>query len=376
MSQFEASNVRYVTFSPDTGASYTAFLHANTGDVIQQFDNTDTNNIKFFPSLSVSNPIWVRFMATSSKSQGEVVPDSIKYYVNGTELTFDSSGNCTNAAGYFKKIGTQLGIVGNIAQYLNFNTGILSAVATKDGVEMFASTDISISPYQGDGNMLPVSIYDSSSSPFTFLSPTESHTLSAQVWKNASFLGNIASLAFTWKVSDSGASGGWRIVKDKVLGSAGGNSINVAASSVHTYATVLVEVYRVHGSGSNVTYSLLGADTVGVMDASDPLDMVFSIKVFSGSGNEVSIDGEPVIQEHFPSSAYVRFLPKVVVRGTNTAPQGTITWQDALLKAPSGLTLRNIQYAIVGGQVAYTVGRNDISSAYGKHSIIFTAKIS
>lgn len=358
--QKQASAVRYITVvSP--GTLYTAFLHASTGDVKQQYD--DFGN--YYPPISTADPIVVQFVATSSLSTGVVVPDSIEFTIAGTKLTFDSSGACTTsgASGYFRKDGMNLVIIGNIAAYLQNQSAVLSAAAKKNGDTITASAQVTITPWQGLDSSAEVSIRDTSNMAFTFRTWADSITLEAMTLMKGNWTGAVLGLYYEWCISDPIQQ--W---KPLVAVTGAPNKVTIRAKDVHSYATVMVKVYRKKGTEK----VLLGVDTVGLMDASDPLDIVDTV-VLSESGlssDEVAVSSLR-LNSNMPSGAYLKFTPKIAVRGTSTPLTDPVTWLNGILCDPTGLQTRSI----TPSNDSYTVLVSYMAAVPGTHSFIMTGRL-
>lgn len=360
--QKQASAVRYITFV-STGSLYTAFLHASTGDVKQQYDDAGG----FYPEISASDPITVQFVATSSQSSGVVVPDSIDYFIAGTQLSFDATGACTTsgASAYFRKSGKDLVIVGNIAEYLGKQSAVLSAEAKKGSDTITASAMVTVSPWTGLDHQAEVSIIDESQKAFTFRARTDTLMLSARVLVGGTWRVNIPSYTYVWYISDASKTDGWRQLKS----AKGDSSLSISAKDVDTYANVKVEVYRKRMiSLKNV---LLGADTAGVMDASDPLDIIDTVVLNrTGSGAEEAVSSLR-LDSTMPDGAYLKFTPKVVVRGTTSPLTDAVTWLAGILCDPTGLQTRTI----TPSSGSYKVLVSDLGAVPGVHSLIMTGQL-
>lgn len=365
----QASIARSVFFRTK-GSNYTAFLHASTGNLIQEYD--DDGN--YYPEISPANPIPLTFTATSSRAAGVVVPDSISYKIGGVELAFDSTGACTTAgcAQYFRKDGADLVVIGNIADYLGNVSSYIEAVAKKGADDISAICLVDISKHQGGLNA-KVAIAPGDNKNFTLSSQTDSVVLKAGVLKKSGWVYNSTSYKYLWEIADQSQPSGWRNLK---LGTGIAGTLSVDADEVNTYANVRVTVFPASIADSvilgNSIFSAIptGTDCVGILDASDPLDIVVNVKINkTGTGSEVDAD-ELALDDSMPANAYLLLSPMLVVRGQN-ASAGPTTWLNGLLVDPAGVTTRNIVPS--GGKYKLLV--SDFGNILGEHTIVLTGQL-
>ena len=369
--QKQATVARNIMFR-SAGLNYSTFLHASTGDLIQQYD--DDGN--YYPEITPTDPIRVQFTATSSKSQGVVIPDTITYKIGGVALTFDTSGKCTApaaATGIFRRDGTDLLVVGNIADYLGKVSSMLEAVATKGDDSLYACCPVDISK-RVSSLTAKVSIAPGDDKNFTLTSQNDSVRLKAGVLTKAGWVYDSPKYKYLWEIVDPDAASGWSVL---ALGSgSAGGSVTVPADMVNTYANIRVTVYNagiqdsvILGTGP-VQAMPVGSDCVGILDASDPLDIVCVVKINkTGSGSEVDADDES-LDDSMPATAYLIYTPTLVVRGQNTSA-GSTTWLTGILVDPAGVTTRNI----IPSSGRYKVMVSDLSSSYGQHTLVMTGKL-
>lgn len=381
--QKQASIARNIMFR-SAGLNYSTFLHASTGDLIQQYD--DDGN--YYPEISNTDPIRVQFTATSSKSQGAITPDSITYKIGGVTLAFDATGACTTtgASSYFKKDGADLVIIGNIAAYLGHASSMLEAFAKYGADDLYACCPVDISQRTA-GRRQKVSIAPGDSKNFTLTSQTDYVKLKAGVLLLSGWSYNSTRFNYVWEIADPSKTSGWRCLQ---VGSGTYGTLTLHASQVNTYANIRCTVIQnplggsgtssgVGGAGnvpseypwSNVSKALIvGSDCVGVLDASDPLDIICTVKVNkTGSGSEVDAD-EEALNDSMPATAYLLYIPTLVVRGQSTSA-GSTTWLTGLLVDPAGVTTRNVIPS--GGK--YKVLVSDLSSSYGQHTLIMSGQL-
>ncbi|MDE5814302.1 MAG: hypothetical protein K2H72_08455 [Muribaculaceae bacterium] len=372
--QKQASIARNVVFRAK-GGGYTAFLHASTGNLIQQYD--DEGN--YYPEITPTNPIRLQFTATSSRAAGAITPDSITYKVAGVALAFDNSGNCTTsgASSYFHRDGADLLIIGNIAEYLGKVSSLIEATAIKGQDTFYAHCQAEISKYQGGGK---VSIAPGDAKNFTLSSQGDSVRLKAGVLLKTGWSYNSSSMLYVWEIADPSQTSGWRCLQ---VGKGAAGTLIIHASQVNTYSNIRCTVLRdlLPGSTSpsdpsTFTWTPLlknraiGSDCVGVLDASDPLDIICSVKINkTGTGTEVDAE-EEALDDTMPATAYLIYTPTLVIRG-QTGSAGSTTWLNGLIVDPAGVTTRNI----IPSNGKYKVLVSDVSSSYGEHTLIMSGKL-
>ena len=378
--QKKASIARNIMFR-SAGLNYSTFLHASTGDLIQQYD--DDGN--YYPEISNTDPIRVQFTATSSKSQGAITPDSITYKIGGVTLAFNAAGACTTngASSYFKKDGADLLIIGNIAAYLGNASSMLEAFAKYGADDLYACCPVDISKRTA-GRRQKVSIAPGDSKNFTLSSQSDSVKLKAGVLLLSGWSYNSPKFTYVWEIADPSKTSGWRCLQ---VGSGTYGTLTLHASQVNTYANIRCTVFTLplgspaggaSGPGVPSEYDwstvpknlIVGSDCVGVLDASDPLDIICSVKINkTGSGSEVDAD-EEALNDSMPATAYLLYVPTLVVRGQNTSA-GATTWLNGLLVDPAGVTTRNV----IPSAGKYKVLVSDLSSSYGQHTLIMTGQL-
>ena len=108
-----ANAVGQVIFSQKAGL-YMPAIMCDKGDLYQEYSGTSSAPTNIAPDFTTLLPV-LSFVVTSSRvSEGLVVPNSMKWYFNGTELTFNSSKLSTNSfsgeTGHFEFISYQAGV--------------------------------------------------------------------------------------------------------------------------------------------------------------------------------------------------------------------------------------------------------------------------
>ena len=94
----EASSVRQVVFLRK-GSVYMPFLQSNMGDLYQEYQGTAENPTNISPDFTTITPMISYIITSSLVVAGLVVPSSVKWYFNDTELTFGGDKISTNSLG-------------------------------------------------------------------------------------------------------------------------------------------------------------------------------------------------------------------------------------------------------------------------------------
>ena len=233
------------------------------------YSSTATRQRPFYPEITASSPITLQFTATSSAATVAITPDSIDYKIGDTSLAFDSSGACTTAGAqpYFKKVNGNLVIIGNIAKYLGGQSSIITAIAKKGGDTLNAFCPVSVSKYV-DGASAKVSIAAADSNNFTITGAVPSVRLKAGVLSKAGGSTTRLNIITSGRRQTRRRHRGGKPLKS---GSGTNGTITIDEAGVDTYANIKVSVYE-----DAAMTKLIGTDTVGVIDASDPLDIIVS----------------------------------------------------------------------------------------------------
>ena len=108
-----ATAVGQVIFSQKSGV-YMPAIMCNKGDLYQEYNGDSSNPVDISPDFTTLQPV-ISFVLTSSRvAEGLVVPSSMKWYFNDTELTFGSNKISTNSfsgeTGHFEFINYQAGV--------------------------------------------------------------------------------------------------------------------------------------------------------------------------------------------------------------------------------------------------------------------------
>lgn len=346
-----ASTSRTIKFISKAG-TYTALIMSPSGDLYQDYEGTTDDVTAIIPDYATLKPI-LYFVCTSSRvAEGVATPDSIAYYFNGTQITFDGDTSTGTFAGYFKKItpsGDQLyyglQILNNIVALSGFAPAVIKMVASisygtqSDSIQ--ASYTIPIQQATGSSYRIVIGAGDTKN--FVITEKNGSCILRAYAYQS----GNALSQNLTYAWEKMGSSG-W-----VVIAGATSRDLTVSANDINTYGE-----YRVHISRNG---SEIGSDVQSVIDASDPYD----------------IDPHPnpadeAISEDITGNDSVTYTPVVVKRGTGT--QALTTQFYFVLKDAAGVYL-NSQSDRTTPKASQTVTRAHCEQAGGDVSVTITSVV-
>ena len=348
------------------GGTYTAIFMADTGDLFQYWKGGTgpATATEFIPSFSATNPVTLQLTVMSSKSTTALsLSNYTVTYKIGTNTVATSSGG-VNAAytTYFKLDASKnLQIIGNIAKLSNGGGFNIIAEINIDGDIIVAVLPVSVAEYI-DGSSTKVTIAPGDNKNFTIDRQGGNCIMKARVFEDGQ-----------WK--DSGFVYVWEQFKSGAWSSVGGNSATytVAERTVDTYSTFRVTVYR----DSSKT-DVVGSDTQGVMDASDPLDIQLQILISeNGTSTPVATNTE-MLTDVMPDAAYLRYVPTLVARDGSTL-SGTVIWDSASLYTPQGLkvvtiALTNNGFNVTVATIKACAGSG--MSAEGDYSLEITGTLS
>lgn len=378
--QTSASMMRRIFFR-SRGGSYTAMLAVSTGDLFQQYRKKNDVISEYFPDFAKGDvkPV-ISMIITSSQGTGKVTPDSIVYSIEGTsgatELAFDDAGNCTTTglAGVFKKVSNGLQVIGNIANLFSGAGFVISAKAKIGTDYVIASIPVSISEYT-DTAVAKVSIVPGDANNFTITSSDSSTAegkvvLKASVFRNGKY-DTTTQYKYLWEKLVSGeykqVDGSGNVLSNQTTATPGTNSsITVPQENIDTYADFRLTVYE----GTK----LVGTDTQGVMDASDPYDIVPNVKrSIDGKDSSLTVTNDETLDDTMPNDAYLMYEPQVIARDTGNTYPGTVTWKPGAIITASGLNPVNVP--VTGGK--YKIKVSDLSAlGVGEFEFVFSAELS
>lgn len=346
--QKSAKISRTVSFK-SKGGSYSAIFMGANGDLFQEYEGSPTG--KVHPEYSASNPLNLNLTVTSSRSTGVVTPQSVKYTVAGIELAFNTSGACTTTT---KSMNTRFRLQGGVLQVIGRLTDIadgagfiIQAEITISALEgsdtIVAHLPVSISPYTA-GDAVKVTIAPGDTKNFTITSrdpkePGYSVILKANIY-DGDWVQDLSGYSFRW----------YQLQGDdwKELSGMTSQQLTVSEGMVDTYSDFRVVVSR----GAE---GVIGSDTQGVLDATDPLDIQVAMSVASsGSATPVST-ADATLDDSMPNDAYLLFQPKMVTRGSSAALSG-VTWDaNGKLITPAGLIVADIPLTNYQSAPAYKI---------------------
>lgn len=360
MAMATAEKARRIFFK-SKGGTYSAIFMSDTGDLFQQYTGSspDSAGSEFYPKFSTANPANLRLTIASARSTGIITPASVTYRVAGIELAFNASGACTtttkNMNTRFRLYNGVLQVIGNLADIASGSSFIIEAeakISSDDANDsVVAHLPVSVSPYTG-GESAMVTIAPGDNKNFTISSPTDSVKLLARVYID----GNWVSSGYTYEWYKL-TSSGW----GSPIQSGSSNTLTVTADMVDTYAD-----FRVVVKSGQTT---IGSDTQGVIDVSDPFDIITSIAVnMTGTGAAVSTNAEELTDE-MPDAAFLQYTCSMVTRGTTAALTG-VTWNNGSLISADGLKLQSVVPS--GNVYKITVAMLKACGGVGEYEFVFS----
>lgn len=353
--QKSASKSSRIIFK-SVGGTYSAIFMSDRGDLYQEYQGTAAAPTKCFPDYStITGGVVCRLTVSSARSSGNQTPSSIEYSVAGTVLAFNSSGACTTAgfSDLFKLVGGNLVIIGNLVKIASGAGFQITAHAVMPGgEEIYAHMPYSCAPYS-EGSAGKLTIAPGDTKNFTIDTEGGSCILKSLLIQD----GNETNPDVDWYQFD-GSTGTW------VSKGTGLKQLTVQESDVDTYALFKA----IHSSGLE--------DTQGVLDSSDPLDILISKKfASSASGTLVATTDEELTDEMDPG-AYVLYECTCVTRGSTTPVAGTVTWNPAQLVNAAGLQKLTIQKSGANNNQFKLTVQDMIGAGIGQYEMVFSCTIS
>lgn len=339
----EASSIRQVVYVRKGGV-YMPYLQSNMGDLFQEYQGSADNPTNIAPDFPAMQPVLSLIITSSLASQGVVVPKSVKWSFNGTELAFGSNNISTNTfggeTGHFENIPYKAGTQNYFSLRLKKNLVKASAGAactlkaeatitvgnTSDKIQVVYSIPITV----GVGNSKRVTIMAGDDKFFTLTEKGQSCILKAVVWLGDDQLNS--DLTYQWKTMQSGT---WQVIAGQT-----GQTLSVTNDMVDTTGQFMVEVFQ---NGISV-----GNDVQTVVDASDPFDILpnpnpESESIEEGSGGSVIYT--PVLVKRGSTTKFkdVQFLfiatdaaGNILNPDTYRMPQASFTVTEAMCQQASG----------------------------------------
>ena len=349
----QASAVRQIQYVRQ-GSVYMPYLQSNMGDLFQEYQGTADAPEAIAPDFAALQPVLSLIITSSLVSQGVVVPASVKWYFNGTELTFGSDKLSTNTfggeTGHFENVpyaaGTQnyfaLKIRKNLVKASGGAAVSIKAEATiavgnvSDKIQAVYSIPITV----GTGNSKRVTITAGDDKFFTLTEKGTSCILKAVAWLGGDQLNT--GLTYVWKRLVNGA---WQVIAGQ-----NGQTLTVSDDMIDTTGQFLVEVSQ--------DGTLIGTDVQTVVDASDPLDIISnpnpeSETIEEGSGGTVVYT--PILVKRGQTTKYkdTQFYftatdaaGNVLNPSTATTAQASFTVTEAMCQQASGNVSLTIMTAV------------------------------
>lgn len=305
---YSASQSRQIHFT-SKGGGYSAIWMSSRGDLYQEYLQSGSD-IKYYPNISSSTKVTMHLTVTSARTQGTVTPASVKYYANGTELVFNTAGACTTTgmtSVFHKNASGELEIIGNLGN-VTLGSFLLEAVVSMSSTSgtdtIHVSAPVTLLPYTG-AESARVTIAPGDNQNFTISEKGGSCVLKALTMKGGQDI--TSGLTYEWYKFTGGA-----FVKLTTTT----QTLKVNEPDVDTYSLYKVIVKE---NGAE-----LGFDTQGVLDASDPYDIIISSSFNPGTtgANSVSTN-DLTLDDEMADTAYLEFTCQFVKRGQTTAVAGT-----------------------------------------------------
>jgi len=297
-----ASTTRIFHFTTKGGA-LSAIWMGDKGDIYQEYSGSGSNTA-YYPNITTANAITMALTITSAYSTNTITPQSVTYSANGTNLTFNGL-NCTNAGweNIFKLTADgNLQIIGNlglVAQNSSFILKATAAVSTTTGSDTITVTaPVTMAQYSGGSNAR-VTIAPGDNNNFTIKAKQGNCLLKALTTKGGAEV--TTGLTYEWYKFGSGT---WTKL------SATTQTLTVNETDVDTYTLFKVIVKE---SGAE-----LGFDIQGVMDASDPYDIIVSTVFNAGTQGASNVStNDLTMSDDMDHNASLTFTCSLTKRGSN-----------------------------------------------------------
>lgn len=262
-----ASKQATVRFSAKSG-TYTTIIQSPTGDLYQEFSGDAGNIGAITPDFSQTRPSLV-FIATSSRvAEGVAIPTACDWYFNGVKLTFTNnlSTNVFNGeTGHFKKLpyaaGTQDYWGLQILKNLVVASDAAPCTIKAEAVVVFGderdkiSAEYAIPIRKATGTPYFATITAGDNKYYTITEKGGSCILKTMVYQSGQLI--TSNLSYKWYKLIAGA---WSLLSGTA------QLLVVTADMVDCYGHFKCIVYQ---NGTEI-----GTDIQGVMDASDPYDII------------------------------------------------------------------------------------------------------
>ena len=287
-----------VKFSPKAG-TYTTIINSPSGDLYQEFEGSIGAIGAIVPDFSQTQPQLVFVVTSSRVAEGVTVPTAVDWYFNGVKLTFTNniSTNVFNGeTGHFRKLpyaaGTQdyWGI--KILKNLVVAAGAAPCTIKAESTVVYGTTTdkvqgvYNIPIRRATGSPYFVTIAAGDAKYFTITEKGGSCVLKAMTYQAG--VAVTSNLTYKWYKLVGGA---WSLLSGKTT-----QTLTVTGDMVDCYSNFKCVVSQ---NGTEI-----GTDIQGVMDASDPYEI---IPMPTPADETIEEEGDTVV-----------YAPIVVKRGTTT----------------------------------------------------------
>lgn len=294
-----ATAVGTVIFSRKSGV-YMPAIMCDKGDLYQEYNGESSNPVDITPDFTTLLPVLSYVLTSSRVAEGLVVPNSMKWYFNDTELVFGSDKLSTNSFNgetkHFEFINYQAGVQNYYALRIRKNlvkaAGAAPCIIKGEGTVAVGNTSDKIQAMYpipityGVGNSTRVTIMSGDNKYFKLTTQGDSCILKAVARLASDEI--TSGLSYKWYRLVSGS---WSLLSGQTA-----QTLTVTTDMVDTTGQFKVEVYK---SGS-----MLGMDVQTVLDASDPLDIILNP---NPEDETIEEEGDTVV-----------YTPILVKRGSTT----------------------------------------------------------
>ena len=282
--------------------SFTALLNGTTinghaavanGPLVQRYNKTTSTYVPNFAALADNVKPYVYAHLNRSDNGVLVIPNAVTFAYNGTVLTFDGNGICTNTGleSTFKKMtktvtigGTaydmpSLVIVGNLYSTSNVDNDLITISGTIEisGQSIaFSSVKCPVVIGEVEGNQFD--LYITSSGDNYLTEAQKQVTLNASAMLNGALITDTSAYTFKWyKISGGGST---------LLGT--GASLLVDVAAVDSQMDIRCDIL----SGPTVVASAFAS----VYDATDPY--IVALDVTGVTGDKIGLGQTALVTPH------------------------------------------------------------------------------
>lgn len=351
---YSASQTRQIHFT-SKGGGYSAIWMSDHGDIYQEYLQNGAE-ITYYPAISATAPLVMNLTVTSASTQGVVTPASVRYFANGVELAFNTAGACTTTGmtSIFKRDSSgRLVIIGNLGNVV-LGSFLLEAIVSMSSVSgtdtIHVSAPVTLMPYSG-ADSAKVTIAPGDNQNFTISAKDGSCVLKALTMKGGQEI--TSGLTYEWYKFTGG-----KFVKLTVTT----QKLTVNEPDVDTYSLFKVIVKE---NGAE-----LGYDIQGVLDASDPYDIIVSTAFNPGTaGANSQSTNDLTLTDEMAETAYLEFTCQFVKRGQTAAVNGT---QSFLFTIVAGNGLKVWSPATLSGNKCQVTVKDflDLGAGFGNYEMV------